>query len=163
MAPSVIETEKSPQTGGEREARKRWIRLDGCGATIGSLGPFRLATVKPSQGPLKQLRLPQEGARTLKVRYCSYFTFASECGCLYRPGYVRLDRRRLNNTSLLHPERKEEKRRSAELGNTKETLRVPTSLNNFPTTAVAPYWINQRLQSKMYNQTPSLHRNERHR
>ena len=48
------------------------------------------------------------------------------------------------------------------LGNTKETLGVPTSLNNFPTTAVAPYWISQRLQSKMYNQTPSLHRNERH-
>ena len=56
-----------------------------------------------------------------------------------------------------------ERRRSAELGNTKETLGVPTSLNTFPTTAVAPYWINQRLQSKMYHQTSSLHRNERHR
>ena len=91
--------------------------------------------------------------------------------CLYRLGSVRLDTRRLNNTSLLHPERTEEertrkkKKRSAELGITKETLLgVPTSLNNFPTTAVAPYWINQRLQSKMYNQTPSLHRNkQRHR
>ena len=91
----------------------------------------------------------------------------------YRPGSVRLDTWRLNkvNTSLLHSEKdrrrqeegEQERRRSAELGNTKETLGVPTSLNTFPTTAVAPYWINQRLQSKMYHQTPSLHRNERHR
>ena len=50
--------------------------------------------------------------------------------------------------------KEEERRRIAELGNTKETLEVPTSLNNFPTTAVAPYWISQRLHSKMYNQTP---------
>ena len=71
MASSVIETEKSPETGGEREARKRWIKLDGPGATIRSLGPFRSAMFEPSQGSLKQLRLPQEGARTFKVRYCS--------------------------------------------------------------------------------------------
>ena len=76
----------------------------------------------------------------------------------------------LNNTWFLYyilkmteeeKKKKEEERRSAELGNTKETLGVPTSLNNFPTTAVAPYWINQRLQSKTYHQTPSLHLNER--
>ena len=37
-------------------------------------------------------------------------------------------------------ERREgEKKKSAKLGNTKYTLGVPTSLNNFPTTAVAPY------------------------
>ena len=59
----------------------------------------------------------------------------------YRPGFIRLDTRRLNkvNTSLFHSEndrrRKEgeqERRRSAELSNTKETLGVPTSLNTFP-------------------------------
>ena len=84
---------------------------------------------------------------------------------------VRLDTRRSNNTSLLHPERKQNNRRRREktkecraiISNTKEALGVPTSLNNFPTTAVAPYWINQRLQSNTYNQTPSLHRNEGHR
>ena len=62
--------------------------------------------------------------------------------------------------SLLQRESKGNKRRrrerSAGLGDTKETPGVPTSLNNFPTTAVAPYWINQRLQSKMYSQTASL-------
>ena len=70
--------------------------------------------------------------------------------CLYRFGSVRLDTLRFNNTSLLHPGRTEEEknkteeeRRSAELGNTKETLGVPTSLYNFPTSPVAPYWINQ--------------------
>ena len=37
------------------------------------------------------------------------------CSCLYRPGSVRLDTRRLNNTSLLHPERKgEEKNKKQE-------------------------------------------------
>ena len=85
---------------------------------------------------------------------------------LYRSDSIRLDTRRLNITSLLHRESKGKKgrrERSDELGNTKETPGVPTYLNNFPTTVVAPYWINQRLQSKMYNQTPSLHRNERHR
>ena len=90
--------------------------------------------------------------------------------CLYRPDSVRLDTRRLKHVFVTSGKgrkkkitREEQERRSAKLGNTKETLGVPTSLDNFPTTAVAPYWINQRLQSKMYHQTPSLHRNERHR
>ena len=80
MAPSVMETDELPETGGGWEARKRWARLDGPGAIIGSWRPFR-----PSQrwlngfkGPLKQLRLCQEGARTLKVRYCSCFPFVSK-------------------------------------------------------------------------------------
>ena len=53
MAPSVMETEESPETGGGREARKRWTRLDGPGATIGSLRPFRPAMVEPLQRALK--------------------------------------------------------------------------------------------------------------
>ena len=79
---------------------------------------------------------------------------------LYTSDFVKLDTQRLNNMSLFHRESKVKKRRrrerSAGLGDTKKTPGVPTSLNNFPTTAVAPYWINQRLQSKMYSQTAPL-------
>ena len=86
---------------------------------------------------------------------------------LYRSDSMKLDTRRLNNTSLLHREingkKRKKRERSAEPDNTNETPGVPTYLNNFATTAVAPYWINQRLQNKVYNRTPFLHRNERHR
>ena len=40
---------------------------------------------------------------------------------------------------------------------------IPISLVNIPTTAVSPYWMNQRLQNKIHSQTPSLHRNWCHR
>ena len=36
--------------------------------------------------------------------------------CLYRPGSVRLDTRRLNDTSLLNPERKQSSRKRKEKG-----------------------------------------------
>ena len=81
MVPPVIETEESPETGREREARKRWTRLDGPGATIGSLRPFRSETAEPPQRALEAAStVPKRGnPRTLKVRHCSYFIFVCEC------------------------------------------------------------------------------------
>ena len=35
-------------------------------------------------------------------------------GCLYRPGCVRIDTRRLNNTFMLHPEKTEEEKKKKE-------------------------------------------------
>ena len=52
---------------------------------------------------------------------------------------------------------KENKRRMHS-NNTKSTLGVTIYLHNFSTTVVAPYWINQLFQSRMYNQTQCTHK-----
>ena len=51
--------------------------------------------------------------------------------------------------------RKNKIMRCAKPGNIKETPEIPTRLDNVLTItiAVAPYWMNQRIQGKMYNQT----------
>ena len=61
MTPSVMETEESPETDGGREARKRWTRLDGSGAIIGSLRPFRSAMVETLQRALKAASIVPRG------------------------------------------------------------------------------------------------------
>ena len=47
-------------------------------------------------------------------------------GCLYRPGCVRLDTRRLNNTFMLHPEKTEEKKKKEKEERRKKKEEVPS-------------------------------------